>query len=156
MRRGGISLIRIRLIILVAVLHVVSIKSVCAEPVSAGSYLHPDLTVEWLVRTEDGRLLLTGTVRNTSQKDMGDMELIARISRQDLTEMGRERFLFIPKVLPPGSFMPFGLFFRMTEEGFPTEIFCTVFLGRDDGSGEVRQVFYSFAASVPPLTVNSR
>lgn len=114
----------------------------------AGNYNHPHLKVEWTVRVEADRMLLTGMIMNTSQGRVKNIELFARALNSDRSEQGRERFVFIPNVIRSGQKAPFGMFFRVSEDKIPSEIDCTVYLEREGGSTGLEQEFFTFTAKV--------
>lgn len=121
-----------------------------ASPGKTGEYEHPLLKVAWTVIVEEEKVILTGVLRNTSQAEIKNVELIARALFADRSEQGQERFLFIPKRLGVGESRPFGMFFRVRDNRLPVEIEGIVCLEREGLSmGGVEQEFFNFTAIVP-------
>lgn len=116
---------------------------------AVGAYTHPHLKVEWAVKIEADKILLTGTILNTSRGEVENIELLARALYADRSELGRERFVFIPNTIRSGESAPFGMFFRIQSDKTPREIECTVYLERKGSSTGLDQEFFNFTAKVP-------
>lgn len=134
------------------ILLLVSIHSNCfagsTESVGSGSYDHPLLKVEWTVIVQEEKILLTGMLKNAGQGDIAGVELIARALYSDHSELGRERFLFIPNTIRSGGSAPFGMFYRIKDDKVPSKIECTVYLNREGSSTGLEQEFFAFTAIV--------
>jgi hypothetical protein len=116
---------------------------------AVGAYTHPNLKVEWTVKIEADKVLLTGMILNTSRGEVENIELLARALFVDRSEMGRERFVFIPNTIRSGESAPFGMFFRIRNDEVPREIECTVYLERKGNTTGLEQEFFNFTAKVP-------
>lgn len=118
-------------------------------PVDAGQYQHPNLRIEWEVRFESDRILLTGMLVHSLYDEIQNVEMICRALQQDHSEMGRERFVFYPYRMRNGYRAPFGMFFSMRDNTKPSVIECSIFFERASNSSGGEFDYHTFTAIIP-------
>lgn len=123
--------------------------SVSAGTLLSGSYTRPQMSVEWTVTLEPDKVILTGMIRNTSQGEIRNVEMVARALYADRSELGRERFIFLPRQLQKGDHAPFGMFFRLSDSRRPSEIECVLYLEPDAALSGLEHEFFIFTPLVP-------
>jgi len=127
--------------------------AICADQ---GTYIHPDVHVNWSIHRNNGDVELTGSVINRSGGLLLNMELSTSLYPVRDRSHGTARFLFLPQVAPADALLPFGMRIAVPADDPARELMVSLYYERQDSVGKGHPTVQSFLVDLPsPAAVRS-
>lgn len=120
--------------------------AVCADQ---GTYIHPDVHVNWAIHRNDGYVELTGSVINRSGGLLLNMELSTSLYPVQDRSHGTARFLFLPQGAPADALLPFGMRIAVPAADPARELMVSLYYERLDSEGRGLPTVQSFLVDLP-------
>lgn len=144
----------VRILVATMVMMVIGLTSgECGD--TSGRHSTPRIAVEWeLRRVSPLRLQVTGSIYNTSGKEIVDLDLLIRAYAKDGGLAGNGRFAVYPKLVTPNAMVPFGMMIDLADASHIGAMEFNLYYGTYSG-GTILPDFVRFS-SVVELPVSGR
>ena len=128
---------------------------VVQKPVSAsaddnGTYIHPDIHVNWTIHRNNEYVELSGSVTNRSGGLILNMELSTNLYPARDRKYGAGRFLFLPNAVPADAVLPFGMRIAVPYDDLTRQLIVSLYYERQHSEINGLPTVQSFLVDIPP------